>query len=157
MICAVFLVLLIVAVASAQEKCWLGLPRDEVWVNTVGPERVQMGYLSASFMVNGAPTVSGQQIITAERCRSACDAMGPKLCAAVQFFKCEDLSINWCNLLTPTEFANSETNTVIIDSATTGVYGFAFKRAKCGTTNAIQGVALNEWEAEEQSSLRGAV
>ncbi|RYE51554.1 MAG: hypothetical protein EOP48_18050 [Sphingobacteriales bacterium] len=156
MISVVFLVLLI-AVASAQ-KCWLGLPRDEVWVNTVGPARVQMGYLSASFMVNGTPTVSGQQIITAERCRSACDAMGPKLCAAVQFFKCEDLSINWCNLLTPTEFANSETNTVVIDSATTGVYGYAFKRAKCGTTNAIEGgVLADEWAAEEQSSLRGTV
>ena len=104
---------------------WVTQPAGKVWVDTRGAGHVQMGYLSA-VDENAYPTVyeSGMPAITAESCVAACDALGPKICAAAQIFLCTDAKVTWCNLLTQHEFSTSSPVTV----NTAEVVGQSFAR-----------------------------
>ena len=88
---------------------WKRLVKNHVWVDTLGNGTVQMGYISA--VKDEYPNIlpSGQPNVTALLCKHYCDALGPNVCAAAQFYECEPdvAAYNWCDLLTPTEFSTS--------------------------------------------------
>lgn len=105
-------------VGDQEHHCvWVSLEKNHVWVNTLDSGSggfVQMGYISAIFDGN-YPDIypSGQPNVTEALCQHYCDALGPQICAASQFYACEAAvaAENWCDLLTPTEFTTSLENT----------------------------------------------
>ena len=89
---------------------WKRLQKNHVWVDTLFNGAVQMGYIGAINDANFPNVIpSGQPNVTALLCKHYCDALGPSICAAAQFYECEpDVAAdNWCDLLTPTEFSTS--------------------------------------------------
>lgn len=121
--------------ASATADCW-AKTKDYAWVDTRGPGHVQMGYLSAVNEANFPDIApSGQPTMTSSRCRDACEDLGPKLCAAAQFYLCPNENLSWCNLITPTEFDASKKSPVFIDSSEeSGISAVSWKRVLCTGT-----------------------
>jgi hypothetical protein len=92
--------------------CWKKLPENYVWVNTLGLGHVQMGYISFTYDTGNEATSypSGQPIVgSLDQCIGYCDALGPMVCAAAQYFACSTLTpvVSWCNLLTPIEYSTA--------------------------------------------------
>ena len=105
-----FAFLLLALVACVSSHCnWKRLEKNHVWVDTLRSGSVQMGYISA--VIDKFPEFppSGQPNVTAFHCKHYCDALGPSICAAAQFYECEPnvAAYNWCDLLTPVEFSTS--------------------------------------------------
>ncbi len=120
-----FSILSVLIPSTAAIKGWVTQPAGQVWIDTRGAGRVQMGYLSAADE-HDYPTIydSGMPAITPEKCVAACDALGPNICAAAQIFLCVDEHITWCNLLTPREYSTA--SPVIVN--TDEVVGQSFAR-----------------------------
>ena len=137
-------------ITTASHKCWLKVPKDKVFVDTLGAGHVQMGFIS---YLNDLSGPSGQPEITASKCQKFCDDMGPDYCAAVQIFLCKDAQVNWCNLLTPVEYNTAKGNPVTIHPEAPGsVVGAAYYRGTCRDVKEVEEI---EEHAARQSALPG--
>jgi hypothetical protein len=70
-------------VAGPGNSEWRTLSNHQVFVDTRGEGHVQMGYLSVIHdNYPGAPTLSGQPAMTAERCMRACGKISTRIIIA---------------------------------------------------------------------------